>query len=175
MSAKAERSLTITLTDIIEAGNNLPDAVNVTATANGIKAVFGTGSAAGQVNLVAFRKTTIAPGSPSAAVTHDLKAIPGFSGENVAFASLVGVYHSYDSGGAAKVIVGNSGASALETTFLGGTTPSVGLPLKGIFALDSPASAAGWAVAAGSKDLKLDAGTFAGDPAVVRSYYCGRA
>lgn len=175
MSAKAERSFTITLTDIIDAGDNLPEAVNVTAGLSGAKGTFGTGTGAGQVNLVAYRKTTIVAGSPSAPVTHDLKAIPGFSGTNVAFVSMVGAYHLYESGGASKLILGNSGASAFEPEFLNGTTPSVDLALRGILALDQPANAAGWAVAAGTKDLKIDAGTFAGDQVVAKSYYCGRA
>lgn len=178
MSAKAERTLAISLVDIVDAGANLPAAAELSAALQNTKAVFGSGSGAGQVNLVAFRKTTIANGAPSAPVTHDLKAIPGLTGANVAFTSLVGLYHYLEpaaAGGPDKVVLGASGASAFDPEIFNGTTPSVDLPKAGIFALDMPAGVAGWSVAAGTKDFKIDAGTFAGDAGVVQSFYCGRA
>ena len=176
MSATGKRTFKIQVTESLAAGTNRSSAVSLTSQLSADQDWDSGAGTAETINLVSFNELTIAPGSPSTAVTHDFDTMTTISGSAADFANLRGIYAHFDSGAASTVcIIGASGADAFEDVIMGGTTPSVKLPLGGVFALDNPLGSAGWAVATNNDDLKFDCGTFATTNAVVQVIYVGNS
>lgn len=169
---------TITLTasgqTVVSGETFFPGSRTLTANINGSAGTFTNGAGgAGTVDLVAYVKDTIALGSPSTPVVHDLEAMTDFNNDAVDFAHVRVIAKQVASGPAdSKVIMGDSGTDAFEDAIFNGTTPAVEIPLTGVFLLTKPAGSAGWAVTTNETDLEHDAGTIASD-VVLESFYAG--
>lgn len=173
----ASRQLKVTVSETLPAGASLPEDLTISnsAIANTVSFSAGAGGA-GTVNLISFNKMTIAPGSPSTPVTHDLDALTDLVGTAIDFAHVRGIYCQFVSGAAGTTCtIGASGVDAFDDVILGGTTPSVKLPLGGVFALDNPLGANGWPVGTNNDDVKFDCGTFATTDAIVTATYIGNS
>jgi hypothetical protein len=175
MAGSLTRTLTVEGRTIYTAGSDIPTQQTLAANIAPSKAWSNGAGAAGEVDTVVFKEVTITPGSPSTAVTHDLDALANMAGATVDFAHLRCLYVYFVSGPAtpAEIILGNSGADALEDAFMNGTTPAILIQQTGIFALDKPLGTTGWVVTTNEDDLKYDAGTFSTTNVVFHVIYGG--
>lgn len=174
MSATGNSTISVQLNQTLPSGAARPDDATISASVTSKDAwTAGDGSAVRTIDLVAFRQDTIASGSPSTPVTHDLEAISDLAGVAVDFAHARLIFSHVDSGpDNVVVIMGNSGGDAFEDAFMNGTTPAVEIPDEGSFFLDKPQGSAGWSVTTNQTDLKFDAGTTA-ESTVLQTMYAG--
>lgn len=176
MAASGKRTLKVVVTESLAAGAGRSQAGSIPSDISAEQTWSSGAGTAGTINLVSFNQLTITPGSPSTAVTHDFDAMTSPSGSAADFANLRGIYVEFESGEASTIcIIGASGADAFEDVIMGGTTPSIKLPLGGVFCLDNPLGSAGWAVGTNNDDLKFDCGTFSTTNAVVNALYVGNS
>lgn len=174
MGATLRRAFTVNAEQTLAAGTARASDISIKSQfSDEISLTDGAGGS-GTVSMVAYVKDTIAPGSPSTAVNHNLAAITSPAGSSVTFTAIRGVYSHVLSGpSAVQVIVGASGSNAFEDQFMGGTTPSVKMELGGMFGVDRPLTATGWNCTTTNTTLKFDAGTFATTSTVVETIYAG--